>query len=47
MTCSVILLQKYIYMIVKEKVSESDSVPLWDGTTSRRLLAECKLLESA
>ncbi len=30
---------------VKEKVRESDFVPLWDGTTRRRSLAECKLLE--
>ncbi len=31
---------------VNEKVSESDFVPLWDGTVMRRSLAECKLLES-
>ncbi len=30
---------------VNEKVSESDFVPLWDGTIKRRSLAECKLLE--
>ncbi len=29
---------------VNEKVSESDFVPLWDGTIMRSL-AECKLLE--
>ncbi len=28
-----------------EKVSESDFVPLWDGTIMCRSLAECKLLE--
>ncbi len=27
------------------KVSESDFMPLWDGTIKRRSLAECKLLE--
>ncbi len=27
---------------VQEKVRESDLVPLWDGTTRRRSLAECK-----
>ncbi len=31
---------------VNEKVSESDFVPLWDGTIMRRSLAERKLLES-
>ncbi len=30
---------------VNEKVSESDFVPLWDGTIKRRSLAERKLLE--
>ncbi len=30
---------------VNEKVSESDFVPLWDGTVMRRTLAESKLLE--
>ncbi len=30
---------------VSEKVSESDFVPLWDGTIMRRSLAERKLLE--
>ncbi len=30
---------------VNEKVSESDFVPLWDGTVMRRSLAERKLLE--
>ncbi len=30
---------------VNEKVSESDFVPLWDGTVMRRSLAEHKLLE--
>ncbi len=30
---------------VNEKVSESDFVPLWDGTVKRRSLAERKLLE--
>ncbi len=30
---------------VHEKVSESDFVPLWDGTIMRRSLAERKLLE--
>ncbi len=30
---------------VKEKVSESDFVPLWDSTVMRRSLAERKLLE--
>ncbi len=30
---------------VNEKVSESDFVPLWDGTIMRRSLAERKLLE--
>ncbi len=30
---------------VNEKVSESDFVPLWDGTVMHRSLAECKLLE--
>ncbi len=30
---------------VNEKVSESDFVPLWDGTIKQRLLAERKLLE--
>ncbi len=30
---------------VNEKVSESDFVPLWDGTVMRRSFAECKLLE--
>ncbi len=30
---------------VNEKVCESDLVPLLDGTTRRRSLAECKLLE--
>ncbi len=32
---------------VNEKVSESDFVPLWDGTVMRRSLAERKLLEGA
>ncbi len=32
---------------VQEKVRESDLVPLWDGTTRRRSLAEHKLLEGA
>ncbi len=32
---------------VQEKVRESDLVPLWDGTTRRRSLAERKLLEGA
>ncbi len=31
---------------VNEKVSESDFVPLWDGTVMRRSLAERKLLEA-
>ncbi len=31
--------------IVNEKVSESDSVALWDGTVMRRSLAERTLLE--
>ncbi len=31
--------------IVNEKVSESDFVPLWDGTVMRCSLAERKLLE--
>ncbi len=31
---------------VHEKVSESDVVPLWDGTVMRRSLAERKLLEA-
>ncbi len=31
----------------QEKVRESDLVPLWDGTTRRRSLAERKLLEGA
>jgi len=31
---------------VMAKVCESDFVPLWDGTTRCRLLAERKLLES-
>ncbi len=30
---------------VNEKVSESDFVPLWDGTVMRCSLAERKLLE--
>ncbi len=30
---------------VNEKVSESDIVPLWDGTVTRHSLAERKLLE--
>ncbi len=30
---------------VNEIVSESDFVPLWDGTIKHRSLAECKLLE--
>ncbi len=30
---------------VNEKVSESDFVPLWDGTLMHRSLAERKLLE--
>ncbi len=30
---------------VNEKASESDFVPLWDGTVMRPSLAECKLLE--
>ncbi len=30
---------------VNEKVSESDFVPLWDGTVMRRSLAERKILE--
>ncbi len=30
---------------VNEKVSESDFVPLWDGTVMHRSLAERKLLE--
>ncbi len=30
---------------VNEKVSESDFVPLWDGTVMRRSLTECKPLE--
>ncbi len=30
---------------VQVKVRESDLVPLWDGTTRRRSLAERKLLE--
>ncbi len=30
---------------VQEKVRERDFVPLWDGATRRRSLAECKLLE--
>ncbi len=30
---------------VNEKVSESDFVPLWDGTIMHHSLAECKLLE--
>ncbi|MGL5582145.1 MAG: hypothetical protein ACRDCE_14475, partial [Cetobacterium sp.] len=30
---------------VQEKVRDSDFVPLWDGTTRRRSLAERKLLE--
>ncbi len=30
---------------VNEKVSESDFVPLWDGTVMRCSLAKCKLLE--
>ncbi len=32
---------------IQEKVRESDLVPLWDGTTRSRLLAERKLLEGA
>ncbi len=32
---------------VQEKVRESDLVPLWDGTTRRRSLAERKRLEGA
>ncbi len=32
---------------VQEKVRGSDLVPRWDGTTRRRSLAECKLLEGA
>ncbi len=32
---------------VQKKVRESDLVPLWDGTTRRRSLAERKLLEGA
>ncbi len=32
---------------VQEKVRDSDLVPLWDGTTRRRSLAEHKLLEGA
>ncbi len=32
---------------VQVKVRESDLVPLWDGTTRRRSLAERKLLEGA
>ncbi len=31
---------------VNLKVSESDFVPLWDGTIKRRSLAESKLLEA-
>ncbi len=31
---------------VKLKVCESDFVPLWDGATMHRSLAECKLLEA-
>ncbi len=31
---------------VNEKVSESDFVPLWDGTIMHRSLAERKLLEA-
>ncbi len=34
--------QKGIFIV---KVSESDFMPLWDGTIKRRLPAECKLLE--
>ncbi len=30
---------------VNEKVSESDFVPLWDGTVMRRSLVERELLE--
>ncbi len=30
---------------VNEKVSESDFVPLWDGTVMRHSLAERKILE--
>ncbi len=30
---------------VNEKVGERDFVPLWDGTVTRRSLAERKLLE--
>ncbi len=30
---------------VNENVSESDFVPLWDGTVMRRSLAKHKLLE--
>ncbi len=30
---------------VHEKVRESDSVPLWDGTVMRSSFAESKLLE--
>ncbi len=30
---------------VNEKVSESDFMPLWDGTVMHRSLAERKLLE--
>ncbi len=30
---------------VNEKVSESDFVPLWDGTEMRRSLAKRKLLK--
>ncbi len=30
---------------VNEKVSESDFVPLWDGTIMRRSIAKRKLLE--
>ncbi len=32
---------------VQEKVSESDLVPLWDGTTRRHSVAERKVLEGA
>ncbi len=32
-------------LAVNEQVSESDFVPLWDGTVMRRSLTEHKLLE--
>ncbi len=31
---------------VNEKVSESDFVPIWDGTMMHPLLAECQLLQA-